>query len=265
MRAKIIAEAGSNHGGDMVLAREMVSAAAESGCDYVKFQSWQANRLDPLNPDRDFYKNLELSDEAHLDLMEACRRNNIRFLTTCFDCHRVDFLSSLGLKSIKVASTDVGSTKLLNLLKEHFPHLVVSTGMSFDEEVRRAAETLKGCSYTFLHCVSLYPTPLDKVNMARMDWLRQFTPSVGFSDHTIGVEAGKLAIARGASFVEKHFTVDRSRAGKDQVISASPEELKVLVDYSREVESLMGDANPDLTEEELANRDKYIGRWGDNR
>jgi hypothetical protein len=115
------------------------------------------------------------------------------------------------------------------------------------------------------HCVSLYPTPPERVNMARMDWLRTFTPSVGFSDHTLGTEAAKLAIARGADFVEKHFTLSRDLPGRDQAVSAEPDEIKDIADHAQAVAERMGTAHPGLTDTERELRGRYIGKWGDNR
>ena len=189
----------------------------------------------------------------------------MRFLTTCFDRGRVAFLASLGLKTIKVASPDLTSHTMIKELRAKFDHLIVSTGMSYDEEIKETAALLDGTSFTFMHCVSLYPTPLEAVNMARMDWLRQFTPLVGFSDHTLGTEAPRLAIARGAAFVEKHFTLSRYLAGKDQKVSCEPHELREIADFAEKVAQWMGTAHPQLSAREEEFRGIYIGKWGNNR
>lgn len=266
-RTRIIAEIGANHGGDMELAAKMVQSAAEAGADWVKFQSWRADTLPDDYPAEDvaYYRKCQLSDEDHRFLIGICEANGVRFLTTCFDLGRVEFLASLGLDAIKVASPDLGSHKLLRILKDSFPHLIVSTGMSHDEEVFQAAEVLSGADFTFLHCVSQYPTPLEKVNMARMDWLRGFTSSVGFSDHTRGTAAGKLAIDRGAAFVEKHFTISRDLPGRDQGVSAEPDEIRELAEHAKLTARMVGSAHPGLNETELGLRKRYIGKWGDNR
>ncbi len=265
MRTKIIAEVGANHGGDMDLARDMIAAAADAGVDYVKFQSWQAETLPPGDPNFDRHKKAQLSDDDHVELKEECDRCGVNFLTTCFDKDRVEFLSGLGLQTIKVASPDVGSVTMLKALREAFPHMIVSTGMAPESDVHAAVAALEGHNFTLLHCVSLYPTPSHRVNMARMDWLRTLCPSVGFSDHTMGTYAAKLAIARGADFVEKHFTIDRNLPGKDQAVSAVPHEIREIVAYAEEVEHLMGDAHPSLSDEEERLRGIYVGKWGDNR
>jgi len=265
MRTRIIAEVGANHGGDLGLAFEMIVAAAEAGADFVKFQSWRVDTLRPGDPARERHAPAELSDDDHVKLMEECDRCGIAFLTTCFDHARADFLAGLGLTHIKVASPDVGSSRMLGVLAERFPHLLVSTGMATDEEVIAAAETLTGKDFTLLHCVSLYPTPTERVNLARMGWLRTLAPSVGFSDHTMGTAAPKLAIALGAEYVEKHFTIDRGLPGKDQAVSALPFEIREIVACAEAVETMMGTEHPELSEREHEMRGLYIGKWGDNR
>ena len=265
MRTKIIAEVGANHGGDMALARDMIAAAAEAGVDFVKFQSWQAEALPPGDPNFDRHSKAQLSDDAHVELMEECTRCGVEFLTTCFHKSRVEFLGSLGLGTIKVASPDVGSVAMIAMLREAFPHVIVSTGMAPESEIHGAVAALEGHDFTLLHCVSLYPTPSHLVNMARMDWLKTLCPSVGFSDHTMGTNAGKLAIARGAAYLEKHFTIDRHLPGKDQQVSGVPHEFRELVAYAEEVEHMSGDAHPSLTDEEERLRGIYVGKWGDNR
>ena len=190
-KTQLIAEIGANHGGNMDLAISMIEGAAASGADWVKFQSWRAKTLPEGAPGYDFYQQAQLSDDDHRRLIAACKANNVKFLTTCFDRGRVGFLGSLGLSTIKIASPDLTSHAMLKDLRAQFDHMIVSTGMSHDKEIEETAALLKDTSFTFLHCVSLYPTPLDRVNLSRMDWLRQFTPSVGFSDHTLGTDAPK--------------------------------------------------------------------------
>ncbi len=265
MRTRIIAEVGANHGGDIELAKEMIRVAAGCGVDFVKFQSWRAETLPPGDPNFERHQAAQLSDDDHLALIEECARCGVECLTTCFDTGRVEFLCGLGLSHIKVASPDVGSTRMLEMLAGKFPHVIVSTGMAPDEEVVAAAKILRGHSFTLLHCVSLYPTPSERVNLRRMDWLRTLADSVGFSDHSMGTAAGRLAIARGAEYLEKHFTIDRRLPGRDQTVSGVPHEFQELAAYSREVEHLMGDERPELSETELGLREIYVGKWGENR
>ena len=269
MKIKIIADCSSNHMGDMSIAEKMVELGAEAGVDMIKFQSWQAEKLRKDFPD---YKNTynrhlkaELSDEDHFKLIEKCNECGVEFLTTCFDLGRIDFLSSLGLKSIKVASSDCTSFRLLDRLMANFEKLIVSTGMSTDEEIEALIKHVKGHDVTILHCVSIYPAPLDKVNLDKMEWLKTFGISVGFSDHSLGVEASQLAIAMGAEIIEKHYTLSRYLPGKDQAMSTEFNEFKVISEWAAKVYQMRGKQRPELTESEMDLRDIYIGKWGNNK
>lgn len=269
MRTRIIADMSSNHMGNMAIAEAMVCAAADAGVDIVKFQSWQARKLRKDFPDYQAtfarHRSTELSDEDHYHLIDVCRKKGVEFLTTCFDLERVDFLAGLGLKSIKVASPDCASLRLLDRLMEKFEHIIISTGMATDQEVERMIRHTRGHNVTVLHCVSLYPTPLDRVNLERMNWIKSFGVRVGFSDHSLGVEASMLAIGMGAEVIEKHFTLSRNLPGKDQAMSSTPEELAQLVRWACLVEQMRGESHPELSDEELRLRSLYVGKWGDNR
>lgn len=265
MRTMIVAEAATNHLGDLGRALEMVDAAAEIGCDFIKFQSWQAKNLRPDDPGRAFHEQRELSDEAHWKLVDRCETRGIRFLTSCFDAERIPFLQSLGLKTIKIASPDCGAVPFLRKVRAAFEEVICSTGMSYDTEVAACARALGGGSFCLCHCVSLYPTPADEINMARMDWLRRFAERVGYSDHSLGTAAGKLAIARGAVYLEKHFTLQRDPADRFSAMSGTPDEFRELVAYAADVERMMGSSQRDLSAEEEEARTLWIDRRGRNR
>jgi len=263
-KAKIIAEVSSNHGGDLKTAKEFIKIAGGIAVDYIKFQSWQSKYLNKNDPQYAWFSKSELTDKMHYELINECERYKVKFLTTCFDIGRIEFLSGLGLKEIKVGSADTSSYKMLGLLKEKFEHIIVSTGMATEEEVVRAGAVLRGCRFTFLHCVSIYPTPPKKVNMLRMEWLRKFSPSVGYSDHCIGIEAVKLAIARGASYVEKHFTLGEGKCPRTMSWDATPEEFEGIVSYRDECTKLLGEGKSITDEDIIEARKKSIGRLGDN-
>ena len=266
MRTRIIAEVTSNHGGDMGLAREFVHQAAAAGADYVKFQSWRAStvRDGTADPQYQWFVQAELSDSAHRELIEECGRQGIGFLTTCFDIGRVDFLASLGMDTIKVGSPDLTSESMLLALRATFRHVIVSTGVGNDAEVAQAAEWLRSGEFTLLHCVSLYPMPLAQAHLRRMNWLRRFTPSVGWSDHAEGLEVAKTAIAMGASFVEKHFCLGRNGPGRAMAWDATPDEIAALVAYARHVETVSGVESAPETPELVVAKARFTGRWGNN-
>ena len=266
MRTRIIAEVASNHGGDMGLAREFIRQAAAAGADYVKFQSWRASTIrdGTADPQYAWFTQSELSDAAHRDLIGECARHGIRFLTTCFDIGRVEFLASLGLDTIKVGSPDLTSRRMLEALRAKFRHVIVSTGVGSDAEIVQAASWLRPGEFTLLHCVSLYPMPPAEAHLQRMNWLRRFTSSVGWSDHAEGLDVASVAIAMGASFVEKHFCLGRTGPGRAMPWDSTPEELAQLVRYARYVETVMGDESAPVTPELAAAKARFTGRWGNN-
>jgi sialic acid synthase SpsE len=250
----------------MGLAREFIRQAAAAGADYVKFQSWRAStvRDGASDPQYQWFVQSELSDAAHVDLVEECHRHGIGFMTTCFDVGRVEFLASLGTDVIKVGSPDLTSQRMLEALRERFRHVIVSTGVGTDAEVAQAADWLRGSEFTLLHCVSLYPMPPAQAHLKRMTWLRRFTPSVGWSDHATGTGVARLAIALGAAFVEKHFCLGRDGPGRAMAWDATPDELSELVRYAHEVEAIMGTESAPETPELAAAKLRFIGRWGNN-
>ena len=249
------------------MARNMVRVAADIGVDYVKFQSWQTGSLSrgAHDPQFDWFRQAELSDQAHFELIEECDKRGVTFLTTCFDRERADFLARLGLREIKVGSPDAASHGMLTTLKQHFDHVIISTGMAMEHEIRATADLMNGSGFTLMHCVSLYPTPIDRVNLRRMDWLRRFNASVGYSDHCIGTHAVKLAIARGASYVEKHFSLGEAADCRVSPWDADPGQLEDIVRFAEDCDTMSGTGDPDPEYEELQARHRYIGRWGDNR
>ena len=312
--ALVIAECCQNHLGDWAILKDMVWAAAEVGADIVKVQSMLAADLvrrerfeegvvrdgrtlvlcRPFEPGAracrgeldaalalvDGMRQAELSDELHHRFVEECGKAGVEPLTTVFSQSRIPFLASLPWRRIKVASYDCASVPMLRTLAERFDHLFISTGATYDSEVADAARALTGRSFTFLHCVTIYPTPLDALDLARMEWLRQFTPSVGFSDHTLvardGLKASLAALWLGADVIERHFTLLPPEQTKDGPVSIGPESLGALVRYARaargdleaavreqvgELQPLVGRAQRALSPEEELNRDYYRGRF----
>jgi len=264
-RTRIIAEVASNHGGDLKLAKEFIRVAADIGVDYIKFQSWQARKLSKDDPQYDWFVKSELTDGAHYELLEECGRRKIKFLTTVFDVDRVEFLKKLGIGEIKVASPDLGSYSLLESLKGNFRHIIASTGMHYPDEIEKAASVLKGSDFTLLHCVSLYPTPLEELNLRRMEWLKKFTTSVGYSDHSVGTDAVKLAISLQASYAEKHFCLGKEGPGRVMPWDATPEEMAGIVAHAHAVSSMLGSETPAMSEAEKKARERFVGRFGSNK
>jgi len=277
MRPKIIAEIASSHNGDIELAKSMIRAAADAGADIVKFQSWQAKNVPDNDPDKKRYESLELSDADHEVLIDECKKNGVEFLTAVFDIDRIPFLKSLGLKSVKVPSVSLKESKLLKALVDNFDHVFVSTGMSTEQEIKQAMDILSKTKYTIMHCVAIYPTPLEKANLAKINWLKKHAPSVGYSDHTMGIDAPIASMSMGIDYLEKHFTLSRhlpqqshttadgSKPITTHAVACEPHELKVICDAAKKLEKIMGDGSLEMHPEEILTRKKYTGRLGKNK
>jgi sialic acid synthase SpsE len=298
-KAKIIAEACQNHKGDLKILKEMIHAAKESGADYIKIQSMLAEELTKrqrfevgvtaegnkvikrsYKAEHERLKSMDLDDQAHVWFVDECKKVKIKPLTTIFSFSRLQFLASLAWDGIKVASYDCASYPLIKELKKYFKHLFISTGSTYDSEIKKTAGILKDHSFSFLHCVTIYPTPLEEIHLRRIDWLRQFTPSVGFSDHTLterdGLKASLAAIYYGADVIERHFTVLKLQETKDSPISITPKQLGELVKFNGfskqeqgeylksqvpEFSNMLGLERRELTAQEILNRDYYRGRF----
>ncbi len=299
---EIIVEFCQNHNGSISLLKEMVWAAKENGAAYAKIQTifaddvtyrpeFEEGKIEngiqkiikrPCAAEKNRLKPLELSEKDHHIFLETCQKAKILPLTTVFSRHRIPLVKSLGFSTIKVASIDCASFPMIRELAEQFDSLIISTGGTYDDEIRKTASILKNKKFSFLHCVTRYPTPLDKLNLRRMNFLLQFTPSVGFSDHSApakdGLKASFIAISLGASVIERHFTLLKPEETRDGPVSINPKQLSELTAAcklsrenlnkkihaeisSAEYESMIGIENPGLSEEELLNRNYYRGRF----
>ena len=263
MRTIIIAEAGVNHNGSVDLAKKLVDAAAEAGADYVKFQTFKAEKIVSKDAVKaayqikttgkendsqlDMVRKLELNDKAHHTLIDHCKTRNIRFLSTPFDLESIEFLDKLGLKLFKIPSGEVTNYPHLQKIGGLGKDVVLSTGMANLAEVEEAVDVLIDAGtprerITVLHCNSEYPTPIEDVNLkAMLTIAAALAVKVGYSDHTLGIEVPIAAVALGARIIEKHFTLDRNMEGPDHQSSLEPDELKKMVNAIRNIEKAMGD------------------------
>jgi N-acetylneuraminate synthase len=248
-RTVVVAEVGVNHNGDLDTALRMIDVAAGAGADVVKFQAFRADkeisRFAAKTPYQqqvgcagdnqlDLCKALELSPAALRRVHAQCHSSGIAFLCAAFDFESADLLlSELGVRSIKIASSEVTNIPFLRYIAAAGCGVILSTGASTLTEVSRSVDALRdaGCpELILLHCVSSYPAPHSQANLRAMATMRQaFGVPVGFSDHTQGIETAVAAAALGAVMVEKHFTLDRSAPGPDHRASIEPDELAALV------------------------------------
>lgn len=254
----IIAEAGVNHGGDLDLALKMIDVAVEAGADAIKFQSFKAGSLIlkdvGLAPYQEralskgisqyeMLENLEMSIEMAASLQRACKAKNIEFLTTPFDAESLDEISRLELGAYKIASTDLTNPHFIQKVAGLKAPVILSTGMSYDSEVDIAVSAVKkeSSELVLLQCASNYPVPINEVNLSVMTaFTNKYGCVVGYSDHTLGMEAPMAAVAIGAKVIEKHFTLDRTFEGPDHAASLEPEELVTMIRQIRTVEQMIG-------------------------
>lgn len=297
----IIAEAGVNHNGSVETAKKLVEVAAAAGANAVKFQTFVAERLVTVDAPKAEYqqrtteaaetqyamlKKLELSAEAHVQLIDYCRQQGIEFLSTPFDSLSAGYLAKeLHLSKLKISSGDLTNAPFLLQCARLGTDIILSTGMATLPEVEAALGVLafgfmrkknmepsmeafqaayhsqagqkklkeKVC---LLHCTTEYPAPFSEVNLKALDTMRNaFGLPVGLSDHTPGIAIALAAVARGAEIIEKHFTRDRNMSGPDHRASLEPCELKDLVQGIRQVELALGDGNKVPTPSEIKNRD----------
>ena len=267
----IIAEAGVNHNGDLALAKKLVQAAAESGADAVKFQTFQAKHLVTADAPQaayqarntgktesqfDMLKRLELPLDAFAELCRYSQEQGIMFMSTAFDEESADFLAGLGMPIFKIPSGELTNLPLLRHVALFGRPMIVSTGMGTIAEIQEAVNTIKAAGnedITVLHCVTDYPTPPDQVNLRAMHVMQEsLGVPIGYSDHTMGIEASVIAVAAGAKVIEKHFTLDCNLPGPDHKASLEPKDLGEMVRSIRRVEVLLGSSQKQPNEAELA-------------
>jgi len=258
--AFIIAEAGVNHNGATDLALQLVSAAAASGVDCVKFQTFKAERVatigapkaayqlevtDPEESQIAMLRALELSEAAYPGLMAACGREEIAFMSTPYNEEDIAFLVGLGVPALKLASIQAAEPPLLRAAAATGKPLILSTGMCTMAEVKQAVDTIHGAGnrkLVLLQCTTNYPSPIADANLRAMVTMReQLDVAVGYSDHTESDTACIAAIALGACVIEKHFTLDKTMTGPDQPTSLEPAEMTRLVRAIRDTEAALGD------------------------
>jgi N-acetylneuraminate synthase len=272
----IIAEAGVNHNGDINLAKKLIDVAVEAGVDYVKFQTFKSESLvsksakkadyqientkDSIENQLQMLKKLELSHEQQVELMAYCRQKNISFFSTAFDLESLIYLKELGLTMVKIPSGEITNLPYLRKAAELFSKVIISTGMSTLEDIEKALNVflsagIKREAIYILHCNTEYPTPMKDVNLLAMLTIKnKFNVEIGYSDHTLGIEVPTAAVALGAKMIEKHFTLDRSLPGPDQIASLEPIELKAMVASIRNIElAISGNGMKEPSSSELKN------------
>lgn len=268
----LIAEFGLNHNRDLELAKRMVDAAVTAGVDAVKLQSYTTKyfinrKFENVHGLYDIFAGLELDLDFHSRLRDYTTSKGLMFFSTPLTVDWVEKLQGLDVPAFKVASGDVNNWPLLNALLDTKKPLLISTGAASELEITAVIPRLQqNCAgrYALLHCVSMYPTPVEKANIGRLEKIARLLPPgsgvpLGFSDHTEGTVAAFAAVAAGAQIIEKHFTLDKNLPGPDQKMSFDPKEMAALRHEINSAHIIRGDAaNADCFKEETAG--DYYGK-----
>lgn len=261
MSVFIIAEAGVNHNGSIDLAKKLINEASDAGADAVKFQTFKAENLVSKSAQKADYqkettdreesqfemiKKLELDIDTHEELIAYCQTKNILFLSTPFDHESINLLDELELEVFKIPSGEITNLPYLRHIGSLGKRVILSTGMADIGEIEDALDILteagtKKENITVLHANTMYPTPMEDVNLRAMVTVgNTFDTAYGYSDHTLGIEVPIAAVAMGASVIEKHFTLDRKMEGPDHRASLEPDELAAMVTAIRNIELALG-------------------------
>ena len=272
-KVKIIAEIGVNHNGDLNLAFQLIDAAKSAGADIVKFQIFKADRLaskyskkatyqaknNPKETQYQMLKKLELSYEMYKDILLYCKKIDIECIASAFDIDDINFLLESGQTVFKIPSGEIINIPYLRHIGKNATSVIMSTGMAGMEEIQNAIsillkEGIKRKNLSLLHCTSEYPAPMDELNLNVITMFKNhFGLSVGYSDHTIGIEVPIAAVALGASVIEKHFTLDKRLPGPDHNASIEQKDFTTLVKAIKNIEVALGVPDKKPSSSELKN------------
>lgn len=270
----VIAELSANHNNDFELAKDTIAAMAASGADAVKVQTYQAKSL-TLDLNTGFfaekdsglwrgYTPWDLFTEAAMPyewqpkLKEVAEAAGLEFFSSPFDLEAVDFLESMKVCRYKIASPEINDLPLIRRVAETGKPIIMSTGLASEQDIELAIQVCRSAGnhdITLLKCTSQYPASIDQANLATIpDMIERFQTRVGLSDHTMGHLVPTVAVALGATVVEKHFILDRSLGGPDSAFSMEPGEFKDMVDAIRQTEAALGQVSYHLSEQDRLRR-----------
>lgn len=269
----IISEVGINHNGNMLLAKKLINEAIKCGADAVKFQNFKTEELIRKNAPKAAYQNrnigkkksqfemlkkLELNYDNTSMLKKYCDNKNIIFLSTAYDIHSLKLLEKINVLAHKLASIDIVCHPLIKTIAKTNKPLILSTGMSTENEVREASNLFKSITKNtnnliLLQCNTNYPALPQDQNLQAMNILKKYASIIGFSDHTEGQEIAIAAVAMGAKIIERHFTLDKNMHGPDHKASMNPKEFSSFVYAIKKIESAFGVEKKEPTGGELEN------------
>ncbi|NNE27683.1 MAG: N-acetylneuraminate synthase [Saprospiraceae bacterium] len=269
--AFIIAEIGINHNGDLELAKKMIKAAKEAGCDAVKFQKRNPESCVPRSQwdvERDtpwgrlsyiaYRHKMEFDFEQFAEINDYCKSLDIVWFASCWDNSSVDFIEAFNPPMYKAASASLTDIALLSKMQATAKPLIISTGMSTMEDIEDAVEKLDKRNLCIAHSTSAYPCPLEELNLKMIHVLKAKYPDIpiGYSGHETGLSTTVSARVLGACFIERHFTLDRAMWGSDQSASVEPVGMQRLVRDIRAFEKAIGDGRKKIYDSELSSMKK---------
>ncbi len=255
----IIAEIGVNHNGSFVKAKKLIDAANKSGADIIKFQFFRAKNIATRNLELtkyqkkntkyknqfDMLKKLELSEKKIINLTQYCKKNNIKVCISFFSHEDLDVIKKCKIDFLKIPSGELNNTYLINKLSNFKKKMIISTGMSNISEISKTVKILKNKvknkDIYLLQCTSAYPAPFKDLNLKTIETLKKkFNLKIGFSDHSLGIEASIAAVSIGAEMIEKHFTMNKRDVGPDHKASLDSKEFEKMVIAIRNIEQSLG-------------------------
>jgi N-acetylneuraminate synthase len=261
----IVAEIGINHNGDMSICKELIDVAVGSGCDAVKFQKRDLDKVytqefldSPRESQwgatqREQKSGLEFSKEQYEEIARHCKKKNIEWFASAWDLNSQQFLQQFNCKYNKIASAMIIYEDLLKMVAKEGRHTFISTGMTTYDDIQKAVDIFRkaDCSFELMHTVSTYPMKDEDANLNMIKTLRKkFGCNVGYSGHEVGLAVSYAAAALGISSLERHITLDRSMYGSDQSASVEPSGFRALIGSVRKIERAMGDGEKRAIEAE---------------
>jgi N-acetylneuraminate synthase len=266
----IIAEVGINHNGMLQYAKRLVDVAFMAGCDAVKFQKRNPERAVPPEYQNvmretpwgiisylEYRRMVEFGFDEYEEINRYCKEKGIIWFASCWDEDSVDFIEQFSPPCFKIASASLTDTLLLHKIKSTGRPVILSTGMSTLEEIEAAVDLLGTERLLIAHSTSTYPCPPEELNLRMIQTLREkFDCPVGYSGHEVGLQTTYAAVTLGASFVERHITLDRAMWGSDQAASVEPSGMIRLVRDIRVIERALGDGQKRVYDSEMKARDK---------
>lgn len=269
--AYIIAEVGINHNGDLDIAKKIIDAAKHAGADAVKFQKRAPEVSTPPEQQKqmretpwgyitylDYRYKVEFNEEQYREIDRYCKEKKIDWMVSVWDEPSVDFMEKFDMPAYKVPSASLTDHNLLKYVRKTGKPVIISTGMSTMEQIHKGVNAVGEDNLVIMHCTSTYPCEPEELNLKMIETLRNEFPNnpIGYSGHEVGLVPSAIAIALGATSIERHITLDRAMWGSDQAASVEPGGFEKLVKYIRVTESALGDGVKKIYESEKSSMKK---------